>query len=159
MLRGCYMQLLYQGRSMRDLDLWVFEFAQLELLLAFLPISSHFISSSYPVHHAYKSIPLFSNVSPFSFLAIFHKLCVRRVPICYIYTSHTHTRSCLPYSHVSHHQHLFNTHQIHNWLPRHPNRPHPRPPFMVPSRQIPPATDFAPRGPPLHRAPANALAG
>ena len=99
------MQLLYQGRSMRDLDLWVFEFAQLELLLAFLPISSHFISSSYPVHHAYKSIPLFSNVSPFSFLAILHKLCVQRVPTCYIYTNHpTPVRTFLaPTSHITSH--------------------------------------------------------
>ena len=73
--------------------------------LTFLPMTSHFISSSCSVHHAYKSIPLFSNVSPFSFLAILHKLCVQRVPTCYIYTNHpTPVRTFLaPTSHITSH--------------------------------------------------------
>jgi hypothetical protein len=74
---------------MRDIDMWLFGFVLLELLLDFLPISSHPTPSSYhSIHHAYKLIPLFFNISSFLFLVILHDLCVQRIHTCYICTNH-----------------------------------------------------------------------
>jgi hypothetical protein len=134
----------------------------LELLLDFLPISSHSTPSPYhSIYHAYKLIPLFFNISSFLSLLILHELFVQRIHTCYICTNHPppFVPSSLPHLTIKPHPTPPNNHQIHNRLPRHPDRPHPRPPLMVSSRQIAPTTDFAPRGSPLHRAPANALAG